>query len=42
VKPRIPVVVCIVGRGDLSGLVEAAPTWASVVAVDPDEDRPAA
>ena len=42
VKPRIPVVVCIVGRGDLSQLVEAAPDWASVVAVDPDEDRPAA
>ncbi len=38
VKPRVPVVVCIVGRGDLSRVVEAAPEWATVVAVDPDED----
>ncbi len=42
VKPKIPVVVCIVGRGDLSRLVEAAPDWASVVAVDPDEEPSAA
>ena len=37
-KPRVPVVVCIVGQGDLSYLLEAAPKWASVVAVDLDED----
>ena len=40
-KPRVPVVICVVGRGDLSRLVEAAPEWATVVAVDPDEDSPA-
>lgn len=38
VKPRIPVVVCIVGRGDLPRLAEAAPEWATVVTVDPDEE----
>ena len=38
-KPRVPVVICIVGRDDLSPLIEAAPTWATVVAVDPDEGR---
>ncbi len=39
-KPRVPVVICVVGRGDLSRLVEAAPEWATVVAVDPDEGGP--
>ena len=36
-KPRVPVVICIVGRGDLTALADATPAWATTVAVDPDE-----
>ena len=39
VKPRVPVVVCIVGRGDLTPLAEATPALATTVVVDPDEKR---
>ncbi|MHB1783477.1 MAG: vWA domain-containing protein [Acidimicrobiales bacterium] len=37
-KPRMPVVICVVGRGDLSRVVEATPDWATTVAVDIDEE----
>ena len=40
-KPRVPVVICVVGHGDLSLLVEATPEWATTVAVDIDEKAPA-
>ena len=36
-KPKVPVVICIVGRGDLQSVVEQAPEWATVVTVDPTE-----
>ena len=36
-KPKVPVVICIVGRGELQSLVEQAPEWATVVTVDPTE-----
>ena len=39
VKPRVPVVICVVGRGDLTPLAEATPPWATTVVVDPDEKR---
>lgn len=38
VKPRVPVVICVVGRGDLSNSVGSAPKWATVVAVDTTAD----
>jgi hypothetical protein len=33
----VPVVICIVGRGDLTALADATPPWATTVVVDPDE-----